>query len=249
MGIPARRHFQSCRHTGPKQFFCLGWVLESVPGHLVHVETSATGAFDTEASGDTSGDGRVLREHRKVSGRVPGSLAFDNASGRSLPRRSLGPLPKKFDKSPGRGELAHGDQLRCLCSLEWSLFMFAARDFEFRRKNVIRPAHAFLARGGKNMTRGKPPCPRTQRRLWKNQRTTVSQNHPHPQRERESENPARLQAPRERKPKETTRRSGALTTSQTTTAWHRVSGTPRVNLATAQILVQRAVLIDANIAL
>jgi hypothetical protein len=30
--------------------------------------------------------------------------------------------------------------------------MFAARDFEFWQKNVIRPAHTFLARGGKNMT-------------------------------------------------------------------------------------------------
>ena len=53
MGVPARRHFQNCRHTGSKQFFCLGWVLESVPCRLVHVEASATGAVNTEASGDT----------------------------------------------------------------------------------------------------------------------------------------------------------------------------------------------------
>ena len=30
--------------------------------------------------------------------------------------------------------------------------MFAARDFEFWQKNVIRPAHTFLARDGRSMT-------------------------------------------------------------------------------------------------
>ena len=88
---------------------------------------------------------------------------------------------------------------------------------------------------------GKPPCPRKQRRLWKNPHTTVSQNHL--QRGRESENPVRLlQVPQgEREP--------PTEVSPTTMVRNCASGTPRASHATAQILVRMGVLISVNIAL
>ena len=187
----------------------------------------------------------------KLVGRVPGSLAFDNASGRSLPRRSLGPLPKKFDKSPGRGELAYGDQLRCLCSLERSLHVRSSR-LRVLAEECGQASSHFPGQRGKEHDckerRGSHHVPGSKGGFGKtcasrSTRITLKEE------EKTRTRCGCCRPPRERKPKETTRESGALTTSQTTMVWSCASGTPRANWATAQILVQRAVLIDANIAL
>lgn len=72
--------------------------------------------------------------------------AEDRCRGEALDR-----YRRNLTKAQVEGNLPMG--INFDASAPWNgAFMFAARDFEFWQKNVIRPAHTFLARGGKNMT-------------------------------------------------------------------------------------------------